>query len=80
MGTIPTVEIVVNGRRKIVNADDPRAQKPQAPSMDLTREGIAKMPKDKVIALLEAHRVPVDKRSSVAKLRDMAARVVIVDL
>jgi len=28
---IPTVEITVNGRKKIVNADDPRAQKKPEP-------------------------------------------------
>lgn len=28
---IPTVEITVNGRKKIVNADDPRAQEKPAP-------------------------------------------------
>lgn len=31
MGRIPTKEITVNGRKKIVNADDPRAQKKPAP-------------------------------------------------
>lgn len=29
MARLETVEIVVNGRKKIVNADDPRAKAPQ---------------------------------------------------
>lgn len=37
---IPTAEIVVNGRRKIVNADDPRAKKP-APKKPVTRKAKA---------------------------------------
>lgn len=37
---IPTVEIVVNGRRKIVNADDPRAkEKAHAEGQGLREEG-----------------------------------------
>jgi hypothetical protein len=31
MARIPTVEITVDGRKKIVNADDPRAQAKPAP-------------------------------------------------
>lgn len=86
---IPTVEIVdpETGRRKIVNADDPRAmgasdaeglqeKGPQA----LTREAIAKMPKGDVAELLTMHGVDPDPKAKVAELRDMASRVIFADL
>ena len=41
MPRIPTTEITVDGRKKIVNADDPRAQKP-APKKPSPKKAAAK--------------------------------------
>ena len=77
MTRIPTVEIEIDGRRKIVNADDPRAQENAiAPKQELTREGIEKMPRKAVVAHLEAHGatdIPDD-----AKLDDLRKQLIAV--
>lgn len=39
MARIPTVEIEVNGRRKIVNADDPRAVAKPEPQAEKPKRG-----------------------------------------
>lgn len=41
MPRIPTAEITVDGRKKIVNADDPRAKKP-APKKPAPKKAAAK--------------------------------------
>lgn len=41
MPRIPTVEITVDGRKKIVNEDDPRAQKPE-PKKPAAKKAAAK--------------------------------------
>lgn len=43
---IPTVEIEVNGRKKIVNADDPRAQAPKVAAKKPARKPAAKKKTD----------------------------------
>lgn len=77
MTRIPTVEIEVDGRRKIVNADDPRAQEHAVePEPELTKEGIEKMPRKGVVAALEAHgatEIPED-----AKLDDLRKQLIAV--
>lgn len=70
MPRIPTVEIEVNGRRKIVNADDPRAQ--TAPEA-VTPESIAKMKKADVTELLEAHGADAE-----GKLPELRARLIAI--
>ena len=64
MGRIPTVEIEFEGRRKIVNADDPRAVR-KIPS----KAEIAAMKKADVIEWLEAHGVE-KPTGNLADLRD----------
>ena len=56
MPRIPTVEITVNGKRKIVNADDPRAQAPEA-AKALTRDDIATMSGAELSDLLDMHGI-----------------------
>lgn len=63
MPRIPTVEIEVNGRRKIVNANDPRAAtsaEPVPTVVPQSPEDVAKLKKPEVIELLEAHEAPTD--------------------
>lgn len=79
---IPTAEIVVNGRKKIVNADDPRvkgaanevSEKEEAQEVGgiPTRSEIATMPKAQVIEWLEAHGVEAPE----GKLADLKAALV----
>jgi len=87
MARIPTAEIVVDGRRKIVNADDPRvtheqkAVEEKGPE-EVTRTSIARMKRGEVIDLLEAHGVSEADCEGV-KLPDLRAeltRIMFVDL
>jgi len=41
---LPTIEIVVNGRRKIVNADDPRASNAKAVQEKGREEAVKRRP------------------------------------
>ena len=47
---------------------------------ELTRESLAKMKKNDVIEILEAHDAVFDKSAGAAELRELADRVVFVDL
>jgi hypothetical protein len=77
MARIETVEITVEGRKKIVNADDPRATG-GAQSGIPTREEISKMGKGEVVDWLDAHGVEGAK-GKVADLRNQLARILYVD-
>lgn len=68
---IETVEIFVNGRRKVVNYDDPRAALPETGAIP-TRSDIAQMKKADVIGWLEAHGVEAPD----GKLPDLKAKLV----
>lgn len=74
---IPTVEIEVNGRKKIVNADDPRAAKlkPGIPS----KSDIATMKKADVVEWLEAHGVDAPD-GKVLDLRKQLTQIMWADL
>ena len=78
MPRIPTVEIEVDGRRKIVNADDPRAQEASAPETPESREDVAKLKKPEVVMLLEAHDAVFDKTAKVDELREQLAALMFV--
>jgi len=69
---IPTVEIEIDGRKKIVNADDPRANSAPAASGIPSRSEIATMPKAQVVEWLEAHGVDAPE----GKLPDLKAALV----
>lgn len=85
---IPTVEIMVDGRRKIVNADDPRAVggtsgqgsgvTPVSGHEQVTRESIVRMRKSDVRELLEAHGA--ETSGNVAEMRQRLTRVMFVEL
>ena len=78
---IPTAEIVVNGRRKIVNADDPRvsnAKGLQPQEEEITRESVDKMKRAQVVGLLEAHGAPTDGK--LPELRGRLRSIMFVDL
>ena len=80
MARIPTVEIVVDGRRKIVNADDPRAnpQPSQTPApSNPSKSDIAGMKKVECVEWLEAHGID-DPKGSVADLRKQLAAIIYV--
>lgn len=83
---IPTAEIVVNGRRKIVNADDPRVNAhakekrlPEKGRQEVTRESIARMKKPDVVDLLAAHGVE-GASGSLPSLRNQLTAVMFVDI
>jgi len=83
---IPTAEIVVNGRRKIVNADDPRVTAhaeekglPEEGRQEVTRSTVARMKKAEVVDLLAAHGV-TDTSGSLPALRNRLIAVMFVDL
>jgi len=81
MGRVATAEIVVNGRRKIVNADDPRAQNGEKTMEEgraekVTRTDIARMSKADVAELLTMHGIDPDPKAKATDLRDMASRVI----
>lgn len=82
MTRIPTVEIEVDGRRKIVNANDPRAQEHAltGPELPESPEDVAKLKKQDVILMLEAHDVAFDKAAKVEDLREQLCNVIFVDL
>ncbi|MEB3419911.1 hypothetical protein ACFSDD_11065 [Salipiger marinus] len=69
MSRIPTAEIVVNGRRKIVNADDPRAQAVPERKAPEDRAAIATMPKGEVREWLEELNIEVAKGATVEEMR-----------
>lgn len=77
---IPTAEIVVNGRKKIVNADDPRVKEfgvavsEEKETEEVTipsRTDIARMSKAEVVEWLEAHGVEAPN----GKLADLKAEL-----
>lgn len=76
MARIPTVTITVNGRRKIVNADDPRARQDAAPG--ITREDIAAMPGPDLSDLLALHGVESAPRA-LADRRALLTRILFVE-
>lgn len=87
---IPTAEIVVNGRRKIVNADDPRVKdyaegqgvRSQGRQEEMTRTDIARMKRGEVLDLLAAHGITEAECEGV-KLPELKARlsgIMFVDL
>jgi hypothetical protein len=76
---IPTATIEIEGRRKIVNADDPRVAEygVDPASEEITPEGIDKMKKADLIDLLKAHGVE-EPAGNVAELRDALRAVMFV--
>lgn len=76
---IPTVEIEVNGRRKIVNADDPRAAgaKPEGGAEE--RIDIDAMTGPELTEALEAHGVE-DIPHKIDDRRALLQRVVFVEV
>jgi hypothetical protein len=78
MPRIPTVEIEIDGRRKIVNADDPRAQVAEASEIPESPEDIAKLKKPEVVMLLEAHDAVFDKTAKVDELREQLSAIMFV--
>lgn len=96
MPRISTAEIAVNGRRKIVNADDPRAlaqkgaddakgqglRKEEGRAEEVTRTNLARMKRGDVLDMLEAHGITEGDVEGVMlpELRAMAARVIFTDL
>jgi len=79
MARIKTVEITVNGRRKIVNADDPRAAGGARDETGIpSKSDIATMKKGDVIEWLEAHGV-TGASGTVSELRDRLRRTMFVD-
>lgn len=88
MARIPTAEIVVNGRRKIVNADDPRvkhgqeAVEEEGREEEMTRSDVARMKRADLVAALEAHGVPEARTRGVPvpKLREQLTRIMFVDV
>lgn len=81
MSRIPTVEIEVNGRKKIVNADDPRATGTVEPTpIPESPDDVAKLKKPDVIELLEAHGAEFDPTAKVGELRDQLSAVMFTGL
>lgn len=81
MPRIPTVEIEVNGRKKIVNADDPRATATLEPAaIPQSPEDVAKLKKPDVIELLEAHGAEFDPTAKVGDLRGQLSGVMFASL
>lgn len=78
MPRIPTAEITVNGKRKIVNADDPRALEPQTPDVPASPEDVAKLKRDDVVSFLEAHSVEFSKSAKVDELRALLIETMFV--
>ena len=74
MPRIPTKQITVDGKTKIVNADDPRANEPV-----ITPETIAAMPKADVVEHLKAHGVDAPK-GKVSELREALRNVAFLDI
>lgn len=72
---IPTAEIIVNGRKKIVNADDPRVTAGNEPD---PRAEIDGMKKADLVEMLEAHGA--DTSGKVADLRARLKNVMFVDM
>jgi len=87
MARIPTAKIVVDGRRKIVNADDSRvthgqkAVEEKGPE-EVTRTSVARMKRGEVIELLEAHGVSEADCGGVnlPDLRAKLTRIMFADL
>lgn len=87
MAQIPTVEIVVNGRRKVVNADDPRAKgashekeaiRQEGRAQEVTRETVATMSGPELSELLKAHGVETIPRA-LADRRAMLTQILFVE-
>lgn len=76
MGRLATVQIEVNGRKKIVNADDPRAA--QKPSGLPSKSDIASMKKADCVEWLEAHGA--DTSGKIADLRDRLRSIMFVEV
>lgn len=84
----PTAVIVVDGRRKIVNADDPRVARygekavEEKRAQEVTRAGIARMKRGAVLDLLAAHGVSEADCEGVTlpDLRRRLTRIMFVDL
>ena len=75
---IPTVEIVVSGRRKIVNANDPRVKKAEAPAEGISPEDIDRMKRADLVELLKAHGA--DASGKLPDLRKRLKAVMFVDI
>lgn len=86
MARIPTAEITVNGRRKIVNADDPRAQvqhgeetlRQEGRAQEMTRDDIASMSGPDLSDLLDMHGVETIPRA-LADRRALLSRIMFVE-
>lgn len=81
MPRIPTAEIEIDGRRKIINADDPRVQEcaaRQAPSVPESPEDVAGLKKAEVVAFLDAHGSDFDKAAKVDDLRALLIETMFV--
>jgi hypothetical protein len=83
MARIPTKTITINGRSKIVNADDPRCgdgiqEEKKAQEVIPSKSDIAGMKKADVVEWLEAHGV-VDPAGSVADLRATLRKMIYLE-
>lgn len=86
MGRIPTVEITVNGRRKIVNADDPRAKvthgeetlRQEGRAQEVTRADVADMSGPDLSDMLKAHGVETIPRALTDR-RALLTRIMFVE-
>lgn len=84
---LPTAEIVVNGRRKIVNADDPRvmdgqeAVEEKGRAQEVTRTDVARMKRAEVLDWLDAHGIAEAQLEGkpVTELRSLLSAVLFVD-
>ena len=78
MPRIPTVQVMVEGRLTIINADDPRASAEVTPP-EITRESVADMDGGELTELLEAHGVE-DVPHRLTDRREMLTRIMFADL